>query len=131
MNNEPLDRPLRQRGRISLWVLRGGTEPDPRLTLANERTFLAWIRTSLALMAPGVAVEAFMAGLFSAQLRKTLAIVLLAMALATAGGSLFRWINIERAIRRKSPLPPPLIAPVLAVGGAVLACAMIIFAVTR
>ena len=36
-----------------------GTEPDPRFTLANERTFLAWIRTSLALIAGGVALEAF------------------------------------------------------------------------
>nr|WP_301979777.1 DUF202 domain-containing protein [Corynebacterium tuberculostearicum] len=36
-----------------------GTDPDPRFTLANERTFLAWIRTSLALIAGGVALEAF------------------------------------------------------------------------
>ena len=35
-----------------------GTEPDPRFTFANERTFLAWIRTSLALLAGGVALEA-------------------------------------------------------------------------
>lgn len=33
-----------------------GTEPDYRFTLANERTFLAWIRTALALIAGGVAV---------------------------------------------------------------------------
>jgi putative membrane protein len=26
-------------------------EPDYRFTLANERTFLAWIRTALALLA--------------------------------------------------------------------------------
>ncbi len=25
-----------------------GTEPDPRFTFANERTFLAWSRTALA-----------------------------------------------------------------------------------
>jgi putative membrane protein len=31
-------------------------EPDYRFTLANERTFLAWIRTALALIAGGVAV---------------------------------------------------------------------------
>jgi putative membrane protein len=31
-----------------------GTEPDYRFTLANERTFLAWIRTALALLAGGV-----------------------------------------------------------------------------
>ena len=35
-----------------------GDEPDPRFTLANERTFLAWIRTALALIAAGVALEA-------------------------------------------------------------------------
>ena len=40
------------------WVYDGGTEPDPRFTLANERTFLAWIRTSIAFMAAGVALEA-------------------------------------------------------------------------
>lgn len=28
--------------------------PDPRFSLANERTFLAWIRTSIALIAGGV-----------------------------------------------------------------------------
>ena len=36
-----------------------GAEPDPRFTCANERTFLAWNRTSLALIAlahrPGLA----------------------------------------------------------------------------
>ena len=36
-----------------------GTEPDARFSLANERTFLAWIRTALALIAAGVALEAF------------------------------------------------------------------------
>ena len=39
-------------------VYRDGSEPDPRFSLANERTFLAWIRTSLALFAAGVALEA-------------------------------------------------------------------------
>jgi hypothetical protein len=38
-------------------VYREGTEPDPRFTFANERTFLARIRTSLTLIAAGVALE--------------------------------------------------------------------------
>lgn len=38
--------------RALVWIYREGTEPDPRFTLANERTFLAWIRTALALVAP-------------------------------------------------------------------------------
>ena len=31
-------------------LLGQGEAPDPRFTLANERTFLAWIRTALALL---------------------------------------------------------------------------------
>ena len=34
-----------------------GTDPDPRFSLANERTFLAWVRTALALVAGAVAVQ--------------------------------------------------------------------------
>jgi putative membrane protein len=34
----------------------GGTEPDPRFTFANERTFLAWSRTALALVVAGLGV---------------------------------------------------------------------------
>ena len=40
------------------WVYDAGDEPDPRFTLANERTFLAWVRTSLAMLAGGVALHA-------------------------------------------------------------------------
>ena len=38
-------------------VYREGVEPDPRFTFANERTFLAWLRTALALVVAGVAVD--------------------------------------------------------------------------
>jgi putative membrane protein len=31
-----------------------GVDPDRRYSLANERTFLAWIRTSLALVADAI-----------------------------------------------------------------------------
>lgn len=119
------------RGGFSARILRGGTEPDPRFTLANERTFLAWIRTSLALLAGGVAVEAFMADLFGPELRKTIAVLLLVLALVIGGGSFFRWLNVERAMRRKSPLPLPWIAPILAIGGALVAGIMVVFVVVR
>lgn len=112
-------------------LLRGGVEPDPRFTLANERTFLAWIRTSLALLAGGVALEAFTAELFAPELRKTVAVLLLVLALLIGGGSYFRWLNIERSMRRKAPLPVPWIAPVLAVGGALVAAIMVVVALVR
>jgi putative membrane protein len=112
-------------------VLRGGTEPDPRFTLANERTFLAWIRTSLALLAGGVAVEAFAADLFGAELRKSVAVLLLVLALLIGGGSFFRWLNVERSMRRKEPLPLPWTAPILAVGGALVAATMLLFVLAR
>ena len=34
--------------------------PDIRFTLANERTFLAWLRTAIGLIAAGVAVFHFL-----------------------------------------------------------------------
>ena len=113
------------------WVYDAGQEPDPRFTLANERTFLAWIRTSLALLAGGVAVEAFMADLLGPELRKTIAVLLLVLALVIGGGSFFRWLNVERAMRSKTPLPLPLIAPVLAIGGALVAAIMVVFVIAR
>ena len=35
-----------------------GRDPDPRFTLANERTYLAWNRTALALIGGGLAAAA-------------------------------------------------------------------------
>lgn len=119
------------RSGLSARILGGGTEPDPRFTLANERTFLAWIRTSLALLAGGVAVEAFMADLFGPELRRTIAVLLLVLALVIGGGSFFRWLNVERAMRHKTPLPLPWIAPILAAGGALVAAVMVVFVLAR
>jgi len=121
----------RNRRGILARALAGGTDPDPRFTLANERTFLAWIRTSLAMVAGGIAVEAFTAELFDPELRKTVSVLLLLLGLVTGGGSFFRWLNVERAMRRQAPLPAPLLAPVLAVGGALVAAVLIVFVIGR
>jgi len=85
----------------------------------------------LALLAGGVAVEAFMASLLGPELRKTIAVLLLVLALVIGGGSFFRWLNVERAMRSNSPLPLPLIAPVLAIGGALVAAIMVVFVIAR
>jgi putative membrane protein len=95
-----------------------GAEPDPRFTLANERTFLAWVRTSLALSAGGVALVALdvpMAG----QLRLAAALVLVTLGLLVPVQAWFRWASTERALRLSRPLPAFSTSP-LAVAGLVV-----------
>ena len=112
-------------------MLPGGTEPDPRFTLANERTFLAWIRTSLALLAGGIAIEAFTSDLFLEPVRKGLAAVLLVLGMLLSAGSAVRWLRVERSMRNKAPLPLPLIVPLLAGAGALAAAFVLIFILWR
>jgi putative membrane protein len=81
-----------------------GDEPDPRFTLANERTFLAWVRTSLAMLAGGVALHALtIAG--PHDLRTIVALGLIVLGAVIALGSFVRWARVERAMRRHEPLP--------------------------
>ena len=101
------------RSRIAQAVFPKGTEPDPRFTLANERTFLAWTRTSLAFIAGGVAIETFPIAGLSPAVRVWLAISVTAVGMIITGGAAFRWVRIERAMREKRPLPIPLIVPIL------------------
>ncbi|MFI7483174.1 YidH family protein [Kocuria sp. M1R5S2] len=115
-----------RRGRATQRLLGGGCEPDPRFTLANERTFLAWIRTSLAFLAGGIAVEAFTADVFDEPVRKFIAVTLLVLSMLVAAGATFRWLGVERSMRRQAPLPLPLIAPLLATGGAIAAGVLVV-----
>ncbi len=119
------------RGKIAARLLPGGTEPDPRFTLANERTFLAWIRTSLAMLAGGIAIEAFTSELFLGPVRKGLAVLLLLLGMLLSAGAAVRWIRVERSMRNKTPLPLPLIVPVLAGAGALAAAVVLIFILWR
>lgn len=83
-----------------------GEEPDPRFTFANERTFLAWIRTSLGFLAAGVAVAAVgrLGGSLGTEAR--VAALLLILSGLVSGVSAFgRWMRNERAMRLDEPLP--------------------------
>lgn len=80
-------------------------EPDYRFTLANERTFLAWQRTALGLLAAAVAVIQFVPELGITGGRHLLAALLALLAILTAGMGLLRWEQADRAIRRGRPLP--------------------------
>jgi len=91
-----------------------GTEPDPRYSLANERTFLAWIRTSLALIAAGVALEVLALGI-QPGLRLTASIVLIVAGIGTPVQAWFGWISAEKAMRLGRSLPAPTFAGPIAV----------------
>ena len=106
---------MTRRERWPKWVYREGTEPDVRFSLANERTFLAWIRTAMALLAGGVAVD--VVGLdMSTTTQKVLAATLLLLGIVSAVTSWLRWARSERAMRRRESLPSPGATTVLAVG---------------
>ena len=80
-------------------------EPDYRFTLANERTFLAWQRTALGLLAAAVAVVQLVPELSIAGARHVLGIILALLAILTAGMGILRWAQVDRAMRRDLPLP--------------------------
>jgi putative membrane protein len=99
--------------RVRRFLLGGGNEPDPRFTLANERTFLAWIRTALAVIATAVAADTLMVSIWPTSLRKAIVVVLLLGGTVLSAGAGFRWLGVERALRHGGPLPLSSLAPIL------------------
>ncbi len=103
-----------------------GEEPDYRFSFANERTFLAWLRTSLALLAAGIALDAIELSIPSdAQVALSVGFVTLGLLCAVA--SWVRWARAERAIRRREALPAQGLAAILA--GAVAVASVVLIAV--
>lgn len=80
-------------------------EPDYRFTLANERTFLAWQRTALGLLAAAVALVQLLPQSSTHRTWHILAGLLTVLAIMAAGMGLSRWKQVDRAIRRHLPLP--------------------------
>ena len=95
-----------------------GDEPDYRFTLANERTFLAWIRTALALAAGGLAAVSL---LDEVALGETLGVVLLALSFVTAASAYRRWALNELSMRLNEPLPTSRLPMLMAIGTAIVA----------
>lgn len=109
------------------WVYREGVEPDPRFSFANERTFLAWVRTGIGLLAGGVAIHALPLSI-SAPARTGSAVLLVILgALAVVAGWV-RWAAAERAMRCGKPLPGFAVAGALAM--LVLLAAVVLLVVT-
>ncbi|MFD8632968.1 MULTISPECIES: YidH family protein [unclassified Streptomyces] len=102
-----------------------GETPDYRFSLANERTFLAWIRTALALVGGGFAVDQFLPDLRWG-VRVGMALALLAVGAACALRAVNHWVRCERAMRRGDDLPLSRFPVVLSVGVGLVALAMVV-----
>ncbi|MFS0893082.1 YidH family protein [Microbacterium sp. 179-I 3D3 NHS] len=90
-----------------------GEEPDARFSLANERTFLAWTRTALALIAAGVALEVLGLDLH-AGFRLAASLLLIVGGTVVAPFAWWEWMRSERALRLSQPLPGAFSAALLA-----------------
>ncbi|MDT7704986.1 MAG: putative rane protein [Pseudonocardiales bacterium] len=104
-----------------------GTTPDYRFSLANERTFLAWLRTALALVGGGFAVDQFLPHLHR-PVRVTLAVLLLVGGAMCAVRAVNHWVRCERAMRRGEDLPVSRFPTLLALLVAAVAVVMVFVA---
>ncbi|MFH8290676.1 YidH family protein [Streptomyces sp. NPDC018059] len=102
-----------------------GDTPDYRFSLANERTFLAWLRTALALIGGGFAVDQFLPDLRWGW-RIGLALALLAAGVLCSLRAVNHWVRCERAMRRGEDLPAGRFPTVLSLVVAVVALAMVV-----
>lgn len=93
------------------WLYGVGSDPDPRFSLANERTLLSWIRTSIAFAAGGggLLIVRDLLGRWS----PVLATASFALSLTIVLGALARWARMERSLRLGQGLPPPWLAVVV------------------
>ncbi|WP_141013972.1 YidH family protein [Nocardioides sambongensis] len=106
---------MSDRSRWPGWVYSTGEEPDYRFSFANERTFLAWIRTALALLAAAVAVDVVNLDI-SRGMQVVLVTLLAVLGMVAAIASWVRWALSERSIRERRPLPSFGFAVLVAIG---------------
>ena len=135
------DEAAASKGRLRRWLAfstrrerrleQTGSDPDPRFTFANERTFLAWNRTALALIAAGLAAAQFLK--FNLHgLRLIIAVPLIVLGAVLALASYLHWEDSERAMRLRQPLRYSWMPRVLTGGIAVIAvCGGILAVVDR
>ncbi|AGJ88446.1 MULTISPECIES: YidH family protein [Raoultella] len=86
-------------------ISRVGEAPDYRFSLANERTFLAWIRTALGFLAAGVGLDQLAPDFATPLIREVLALLLCLFAGGLAIYGYLRWLSNEKAMRLKQDLP--------------------------
>ncbi len=106
-----------------------GTDPDYRFTLANERTFLAWLRTGLALLAGAIALASLVHNFGPRSVRIAITVFLLILSVTVVVGAYVRWDRTERALRENRSLPTDPMPRVIVAGVAIVvaAAAVLIF----
>ena len=113
----------------------GGTEPDPRFTFANERTFLAWSRTALALVVAGLGIVQLLPPFPGVSAgRYLLGVPLIALGAVLAVAAYAEWVRNQRALRRGEALPRSLLPWVLAAtitGIAIIAAIVLLLSALR
>ncbi|WP_149180574.1 DUF202 domain-containing protein [Streptomyces sp. TRM49041] len=115
---------------VRLWfspqrVREEGETPDYRFSLANERTFLAWLRTGLALVGGGFAVDQFLPDLRWG-VRVGMALALLGAGALCAVRAVNHWVRCERAMRRGDDLPVSRFPALLGLAVGLVAVAMVL-----
>ena len=92
-----------------------GHEPDPRFTFANERTFLAWSRTALALVIAGLGIVQLLPPFPRVPIgRHLLGVPLIVLGAVLAIVAYGEWVRNQRALRRGDPLPRSVMPWILA-----------------
>jgi putative membrane protein len=106
-------------------------EPDVRFSYANERTFLAWIRTSLGLVTAGLAITQLLPPFDFPGGRRLIGLPLIALGVVVSLFSFRNWQDNEQAMRAGRALPKstlPRVAAVVVSIVAVVGLALVIFA---
>ncbi len=101
-------------------------EVDYRFILANERTFLAWMRTALGLVAGGVALDQFVAVATSSSLLRLLAVGIIVLGGMVAIVGIAMWTRSDSAMFEGRPLPRTRAVPIIGALFVVLALAVAI-----
>ena len=105
--------------------------PDPRVQQANERTFLAWVRTGLAIGAIGLGTAGLLPDTDPAWVRPAISLLVTLLAICTLWWALRRFRSSQRAIEAGEPIPALQQAPWLAGALAVaLAVAVVVLLVS-
>jgi putative membrane protein len=107
-----------------------GVDPDYRFTLANERTFLAWIRTSLALLAAAVALVQLVPPFDLPGARTALGLIVAGDGLLISLLAYRRWAGNERAMRHGHTLPHSPMLVLLAISLAIIAVIVVAVVLT-